>query len=338
MDYDVSILPSVMYYNRLDNSYHEYGDETKCNKFQGKLQNFEKIKEFCMKLTGILKSYDQLNITPLINNDKCAMIKLWIYDHLYSEFSSSGPYKNIPADIISKLLESWNELDKESKCGFDPNLNLESNFNKMKLLYDYGLDYNTIKSKIEDPTFQCSESYVEKFNKYNENYERIKRECSNGIFTAYCTLLQNIHSMANMGSLSVVKFCKTKDTSSRTREDGDGHSADHRTLQSQQKGLEGTENGFSRSEGKSSFQEDSLNHGSPIFVATIFPLLGSLLIIFFVYKFTPFKSWLTSRLMKNKMSQLNINEEMQETLDYEFDHYENNAHMDLHDISYHPLQ
>lgn len=237
-----------------------------------------------MKLTGILNSYDKLNITPLINNDKCTMVKLWIYDHLYSEFSSSGSYKMIPADIISKLLGSWKELDKEKKCEFNPNLNFESDFNKMKLLYDYGLDYSTIKSKIEDPTFQCSESYVEKFNKYNENYEKIKGECTNGVFTAYCTLLQNIHKMPNMRNLSVVKFCKTKDTSSRTREDGDGNSGDHRTLPFGQAGLEGTVHHLRGPHSESSFQEDSSNHSSPIFVATIFPLLGSLLIIFFVYK------------------------------------------------------
>ncbi|SBT83667.1 PIR protein [Plasmodium ovale] len=337
-DDDVSFLPSVIYYYRLENMYHFYGDDTKCDELQTKLQDFKAIKEFCMKLTGILKRYDELNITPLINNDKCTMVKLWIYDHLYNEFSSSGSYKKIPADIISKLLGSWKDLDKGSKCSFNPNLNVESDFNKMKLLYDYGLDYNIIKFKIEDSTFQCSKNFVEKFNKYKENYETLKRECVNTIPTAHCTLLQNIHKLPNMGNLSVVKLCKTKDTLSRTREDGDRHSADHGTLTFGQVGLGGTVHPLPGPDGESYSQETSSNHSSPIFITTIFPLLGSLLIIFFVYKFTPFRSWLTSRLMKNKMSKLNTNEDMQETLDYEFDHYQKNVQRDPHDISYHPLQ
>ncbi|SBT55862.1 PIR Superfamily Protein [Plasmodium ovale wallikeri] len=324
----INSLPSYINYNRLDKNYKESGDIDHCTSLQSQLDGYEKFYEFCLNYTGILKNYDYWTLVESFNKDRCRTLKYWIYDYLFNRIV----YKNSNSsstDILNKILPRWIDKFPSNVCDIVPPP-LKEDFNKEKKLYDYATNFDTIDHKLRDNGYKCTREAYVYLEEYVKQYKEIKQECDKTSNTKnYCTLLKTIHETYNDNKLSNLK-CKNIEI--YTPEESD--------FPVDRLGLGGEAQAYSRDEDTEelAMQQTSQFTGSHAFMATTFPIFGIILVLFILYKFTPFGPLVSSRFLKRKIIHDNIDEEnMQELLTNAYELEDGNSNSSKNHISYYPL-
>ncbi|SBT58756.1 serine-repeat antigen [Plasmodium ovale wallikeri] len=207
---------------------------------------------------------------------------------------------------ITSILPRWIDKFPSNVCDIVPPP-LKEDFNKEKKLYDYATNFDTIDHKLRDNGYKCTREAYVYLEEYVKQYKEIKQECDKTSNTKnYCTLLKTIHETYDDNKLSNLKC---KNIQIYTPEESDfpvGVS-----------GLGGEEQAYSRDEDTAelAMQETSQFTGSHAFMAITSPIFGIILVLFTLYKFTPFGPLVSSRFLKRKIIHDNIDEEnMQELL------------------------
>ncbi|VUZ99807.1 PIR protein, partial [Plasmodium vivax] len=225
-------------------------------------------------------------------------------------------------------LPLWNE-------GMAPlvlNISFKNNFAKMKILFDYITDYETIKLNIDTSDFACSEQYNNYINKGVSTYNSVNEDCKgDGDKQNYCDLLSNSNIKHDHKKLAELQCrqVKSKDVpppSARvsTRQNlgphhprpGEeqsalqGHGEEHSTRTMQHHTSYGADVS-ARDQPFSLPLKDEYEHSTAVgesppqprgaFMTTVFPTIGSLFFFSMIYKFTPIGSKLHSLLRKSKI-------------------------------------
>ncbi|SBT72231.1 Plasmodium vivax Vir protein, putative [Plasmodium ovale] len=321
-DKNITALPALRNYKHFNNSnYHTYGEDNTCDDLQTAMNKHdETLHNFCMKLTGILKEFDRLNITTSYDNDRCAIVIYWMYDTLFSDIIDKV-HENIEG-IIGNIHNFWEKFKGGKECAFQGNLNDRNTFNKIKSLYYYALDYESIVYQQQNDHFTCTKEFSEYVKVYVETYNIIKSECEKKTDEEYCTLLKNIHAKRNKEDLSKLKPC----TPVANAEGETGNKMeDHREQEEDEAEAEGS---YSQS-----------SSGSAVGVSVVLPLLGMLLISCVFYKFTPIGSWLRSNILKKVSRSYDLDGETAENIlenPYEFSRSNSNGNM--HIIGYQSME
>ncbi|SBT57419.1 PIR Superfamily Protein [Plasmodium ovale wallikeri] len=299
-DLDIYFLPSVKNYRHLSTyGYHYNGDINLCEDIETKLNDYEGIEKLCLTITGILNKFDEVKIDNLFENDKCTFVNIWLHDELFKNIKKKYGHKNISEFIVhllnerQKLFQKPENIGRVEKCEIRIDLNNEHFFKKMKKLYDYVTDYKTIHSKLQDPGFMCSEKYKQYIEDGVDVYNQAKSGCETE-GNIYCAEYRRIKNYITDDILSKLKCTKEKP---KTLSISDDHS--HLRERASRSPHDG-----SPSHGVHSGPELDPNHNShsSISIAVIFPIIGILLIFFFLLKFTPLAALLRNRLLKKKIT------------------------------------
>ncbi|KMZ76976.1 hypothetical protein PVIIG_05874 [Plasmodium vivax India VII] len=211
----LSSLPSTINYKRLNENYGKYVDYGQSDKlcdqlkktFPERLGDYTSIEEFCEKLTEILTRFNTLSFLGSFEENKCIIVKYWMYDQLFNFIKGEYVIQNMRPllDILSSI---WKDYITDKKCNLDDaHMYSEENFNKIKVLFDYAQDYNTIKSAIKPPKMECSDVYMNYLDKGVQIYKEIKQDCLNNSDKPYCLQFKNLETLYNMDNLSN-KICE----------------------------------------------------------------------------------------------------------------------------------
>ncbi|SBS99322.1 PIR Superfamily Protein, partial [Plasmodium malariae] len=271
-------LPSTLNYNILDKKTSYYSDNI-CNNLVKDLSDYNNVFEFCEKFRGIIENFNKLSFLGQFPNDTCTVVKFWMYDRLFN-LPIRGKKVNYINNIIPKIKTIIKEDDEIQGCDLFDFPYLKEDFDIMKTLYDYATNYGTIKKYIEDSTYICNKNLSNYINTNDELYINEKGKCnrSDKENIGYCKVFKYLKAPyihENLPRLlCTVKSLETFDPMERHHE-------------------------LHREEGPPEIlkQKHSLPF-SNIIMAVIFPLLGIFFFLFILCKFTPFKSWLKSHLLK----------------------------------------
>ncbi|SBT84420.1 PIR protein [Plasmodium ovale] len=292
-------LPSSNRYNWLDVRNYGKGDVTKCKEFYKKEgDDVNPLHIFCLKLIGNLENYDDLEFLHVFPKSTCKYLNLWIYEYL------SGIYSNMndaeATSTITKIIPIWSTFKLKDNCTreFISFIGYH-NYEKMKKLYDYVLNYKYLQLYSINNIVVCSTEEDQYIKDTITLYHEVKEDCStNKNEKKYCVVLDDIDKVYPNGELSTLQCHEIKDSLSdpsiETEPETDLVTKSLR-VQDPVPRIGGIESA-------------STNASSDNVVAGIFPALGIPLFSFILYKFTPFGTWFKDRLQRNKIFEHNIHE------------------------------
>ncbi|SBT33401.1 PIR Superfamily Protein [Plasmodium ovale wallikeri] len=329
---DIPNLPSIKNYDILDSSYSEHGDISKCNKLQHDLEQYQGIKKFCLNFTGIFSQINNLSLFGPFDSDHCTIVKYWMYDRLFNEILKENIHGNI-ASIIGKLIPIWKHYDKDAKCDIISNSTVKDDFNKMKKLYDYITNYTTIHMYLMKKSFKCNEYYRKYSDEINLLYNQIKSNCltSNHINCYMFKIIEKTYNSQNVKELRCDKvLTNTVNSSDQIEMSG--------SLPPGRENVIDSESRRSLLAGSPDIRGVSSQSVSDIVIILVFPLFSILIIIFILYKFTPFGPWFRNHLIRKKISEHNIyNEETNESLENTYEYLNTRYNDPQHNIGFNPL-
>ncbi|SBT02418.1 PIR protein [Plasmodium ovale] len=283
------------------------------SEFGNDLDNNE-FESFCKKITGAIGEYSVM--PTLINLDKyrCKYFNLWICDHISK---LSGMLNNPKfSDFKTKITNIWKENNLESTCTWHFISYIDdSDYDKIKKLYDYALNYHTFKSYIFTRNKPCNtedKSYIEESLKI---YEEAKHKCTpvSHEESLLCTALQDVQWVYKSDELSKIT-CNGEISIDKIR-------AEVQKLLTKEQATLPPQAGASQSDSDQSViknpvqshdstpEETSSFSNTQKATSVVFPLFGILLSFFLFYKFTPAGTWLHSHLQSKKTVSSNLNEE-----------------------------
>ncbi|SBT02427.1 PIR Superfamily Protein [Plasmodium ovale curtisi] len=318
MEDNLDSLPSNIGYYLLDKKYvgTEFGQY--CDLLKSEFATNHEIHSLCSKF---LRNFDKI-ISQFVRDrddakEDCKSLNYWLYDS-GMKISSDNIVNDITSsNIITKLHDVWNAFNTNKYCDIQYYKIEKTDFYSMKTLYDYARDYVTIKSKIMNSDNKCSEVYHDYIEKGKEAYRDINIMCmgeniQEGVPSQICPEFKYIKKINGDEDLSKLTCKKTEIIPIQEEEEGDP--------QLVQQGL-----GESVSDGTSSSTA----------MGIIFPFLGITLILFMLYKFTPFGPFLRSYLIKKKLIRYNIDEnETFQELPHVQDYANKNNENDMRNIGY----
>ncbi|SBT74514.1 PIR protein [Plasmodium ovale] len=194
-NYDnLNYLTSVESYKKLDNNYFHEGNEEECKKLQQKTSNDTEAYLFCMRYTGNLKNYDELEYFDKLKQYKCTYFSLWVNDQL-SQFKDEKY-----STVRTLVLDQWGEFQKKKECyssKFVTYMTKNSEYLKAKKLYDYALNYAKLHLDHEERSLPCSRKDKVYIENSLEHYKEIKAECAhdNEKFTQFCKAYEEVQNI-----------------------------------------------------------------------------------------------------------------------------------------------
>ncbi|SBT03005.1 PIR protein [Plasmodium ovale] len=339
-----AIRLSDKYYNDVDVRFSRVGDDSKCIQLISELGNdFEstELTPVCKILTGALDNYGIMPTVLMFNRYRCKYFNLWLCDRLSKVLNNfEHPKFN---DIKTKIKVIWGKSDINGKCEYHFISYIEnSNYAKIKNLYEYALNYKYMKHHFDKGGVPCSErdkQYIkDSLNLYNE----VKNECRtvSDKNRLLCTALSDVKSVYNNDQLSKLT-CNgemLKDETSRGLQIASYTQIPYTQLQVD---AEKTYKEDVPPAEVSLFSLPTLDGPHPVSdshkaMTIVFPILGILLIFFLSYKFSPVGAWVNNHLGKNKNS-FNVNEEeINELLENSLYSTNENINKSYNNVGYHP--
>ncbi|SBT55141.1 PIR Superfamily Protein [Plasmodium ovale wallikeri] len=338
----LNLKTSDSFYNKLDKWFIEHGDKEKCNDLDRELKQHHGVYEFCFSLIGNLKKFDELPSLNLFDKYRCRYFNIWVYEKLKKLFPDIKDPKC--TTMQTKIMSFWDSYKKDKKCNWDfPSYIINNDqYDKMKDLYDYALNYEMLKLDIENYNYPCTHEISNYIEKSIQLYNEMKEEC--GVteeHKKYCVALNEIKDIYGNEQLTKLKCTKVLSSEEANTEietmlkrQVDGvEFREVTTHDSMQVTDEHSRDTDLVSQQVTTSFSDSTNH-----MTVALPLVGTLLTFFVLYKFTPIAPRLHSLLMKRKIIEEEMNENSpHELLENIFDPLETNAPRDDHSVGYHPV-
>ncbi|VUZ99249.1 PIR protein, partial [Plasmodium vivax] len=207
-NYDTTTdLPSVRDYNRFDDKFVGKGDEKECKSLY---EQFDSSYPYllCMRLSGKLNHYDELEFSDYLKDHKCEYLNLWIYDRLSK---LEGDTYITTKSLILKLWgksRTFNVCDS-SKFGSYVN---KDEAKKTKRLFDYALNYDRLHTLYDISNFPCTTKISQYINKIHELIRNVKSECNiENYHKPYCAALRKIKEIYQEDQLLNLQCKKIQD-------------------------------------------------------------------------------------------------------------------------------
>ncbi|SBT30899.1 PIR Superfamily Protein [Plasmodium ovale wallikeri] len=340
-DDEMKFLTSNKHYTKLNVRFDTYGNHKECETLKKEFEDYDGIYEFCLRLTGILEEIDKFKELDVYGNDPCNYLNCWIYENLLSKKLKMLDEKSELIDV--KINEYWEKSKLKVLCKFDFYQIDNDKFKKMKKLYDYTLDYNFLEYYIKEYENKCNQQYYDYITESHKIYDEVNTDCmTEKDSKPYCVVLDHIHNVYDGNKLKSLTCTVTSpDQLKRLKEkliqleelnEEQGDTTDAR--QKLPTSHLGTTHAIS--DLPQSAESTKYHSSSGIAAAVVLPLLGIIIILFILYKFTPLRFSLYSRLLKVKIIRSIIgNDEKQELSENSYDPLDGYTHNNRHQISYH---
>ncbi|SCO92869.1 PIR protein [Plasmodium malariae] len=305
-----SVFPSKNYYTRIFNPSNDYClHEEKITETQSKLNNYDEDN-----VDNLLKALCFISFTDEDNEDckvKCHYMYYWIGSILLKMSKEENSFSNL-IEILNNGLKDISGTNK-CKCEFFKNNN--KNFKKMKIVYDYCLDHETIRQTLNLNNNLCDSVFKAYLEESVSTYENVYGNCNSDKPEPYCDELRKHVPDCFNSKLSNLK-CNIGDTS-------------------EQNGL------FILSsdlivERRTTKNMSTFNF-SHIFMSVTIPLVGVVFICFFLYKFTPLVPWIKMHLLRKKSIRRNLDDiNIQDIREDMYEKGKSNLESKQLNVVYHP--
>ncbi|SBT55446.1 PIR Superfamily Protein [Plasmodium ovale wallikeri] len=333
--YDFSLnLPSRKLYENLYWGKYKADEYKKCDSLANSFRKYNDIDDFCMDIRGNLKNFHSLKIDSTFKDYTCQFLNIWIHYHLSAK---KIEYSDVFTYINSYFLEFY---DSTNQCTYNFYSVPEVDFEKLKTLFDYALDYSYINYYVNQ--YPCTKANEEYINKRRSIYEQFNRECISSNTKIYCNPLKSLISAHYKNDKLLDLKCKTVIDSSSSRDQGhlDGSSFQTGELGSEPLG-QGRDSTFGNVHQTGLGVQSELAEATPplvdsnIIMSLLFPLIG-IVPLFILYKFTPFGSWINSFIPRKRKILSKIDSEMSDEFIEDALEHENIYPGERHHINYHP--
>ncbi|SBT74335.1 PIR protein [Plasmodium ovale] len=335
---------SESFYNSLNSRFLRMGDNDKCEEFKSELSSqfndYTGMSSFCLRLTGILKQYAIFPYEDFVYNYQCKYFNLWIYESL------SKVCDNVKDDkcnrIINKIEQIWNNYKLDRKCNpeFISYVN-DSNYDKMKNLYNYGINYAIIQQYFGKDKYICTEDQKTYIRENLKLYELVKNECKSDTSSLHCVALKNFQDVYKEEELPKV-YCKGEIYVEDIRKEIQESLSRTESNKHTRVGALPSEDDQEEVEELDNSDLPSVDGTSRVSnfhktTAISFPILGILFIFFAAYKFTPAGSLLHGFLLGKKHFSHNKTEEGNyEFLEDTLNPMNENTNESFHQVGYYP--
>lgn len=144
------------------------------------------ISTSIVKVLCFIKS---LQLQPNFDNVTCEYLCYWPSNKISNDLSNKEYFSSVIDLLYGKLGDIYNE----NRCQdiiFQIN---STDFQKLKDVYDYKKNYNTIRGAIRDYVNEYSEKFRDYLDKSYESYEELYTKCERNS-KKYCELFKKIFS------------------------------------------------------------------------------------------------------------------------------------------------
>ncbi|SBT72744.1 PIR protein [Plasmodium ovale] len=306
-----------------------------CDRVSINKKNEPWFENFCYQFVRNLETTEMINRNKTIDvrESRCKSLIYWMYDKVVNSYAKPGIKNN--DKIIDELLEVWKNFNItlsqnafSSKCEI-PNSSEFTNLEEMKrrkIMSDYCENYSLFQ-KIRDYTeFENCHIYYDYFKDSLSKYkEETVQKCEVQDFfikncLSYC-------SNADPDDVLNKSKCKTIEIWPQEKKNDYMKKGDCEKLKE-------PDPQFIYEIKEVPFSEFTFSDKRAI-ILILFSLWGIFLTLIFLYKITPFRSWISSKLGKKKIIKDSFNEQSDdETLDADYESMDRNMENTGYNITY----
>ncbi|SBT01853.1 PIR Superfamily Protein, partial [Plasmodium ovale curtisi] len=271
-----------------------------CDKHNYFIQNYG-LKVLCYRFVNNLwKIYNDFTKNQNINNKRCNDLIYWWYDNLY--YTYKKVHSSNLEEIVNTFKEVWKNIaessvisaDKLCKNSFEQLLPFEE-CKTSKKVSDYCENYEFIQNKLQEEKVNCSGFYyylTENSKLYEQNVSKCRENRKN-----YCLDFKDCHNYSPEKLLNDKKCIETKQ------------------YETERANFEKLSEKLTMCPPESRCVEDAFIYRSITFSdyrfisLIVLSIWGILLSLFFLYKFTPFGSFINNISLRKNIIRKNIHEE-----------------------------
>ncbi|KMZ96134.1 hypothetical protein PVNG_06030 [Plasmodium vivax North Korean] len=174
------MLPSDNFYRTLDHNNEHLGKYyAECKEFSSN-KKYIGLRRYCAVVLNYLENIYKKSEKQNWAYDDCLLLNYWIFGKIYEQ------QKDLTKSAISfgelqrlwyRLVEDTTRISSNNKCEPHSIIATQNDWRKRKELYDYFVDYDTLKGILPNYNTRCEEIY--KYLKYKDKlYNEYKKNCS----------------------------------------------------------------------------------------------------------------------------------------------------------------
>ncbi|SBS91055.1 PIR Superfamily Protein [Plasmodium ovale curtisi] len=269
-----------------------------------------------------------------VEGDGCKYFNFWIHDEIRKRLNNNEIDNNNISRILTLLLQVHYRIQSSPKpniCYFDyyhkTDLIL---WKKLKDLYDYVQNFEDIKSKIANDDNLCP-IYLKYLTYIESSYEDFKYECCNN--SEKCPNNLNLKDWCSTDDFLLKLSCE-ESTANAPEISQD---AKDQLLEKLQEGDRPHPTNFLSHENNHDTYGDGITTSTDYYakLGVIISFLGILSSFFYLYKFTTFGNWISSKILKQKIN-ANLDQNSKNLLEHDLNNMDESLYNDDYNITYHP--
>ncbi|SBT30660.1 PIR Superfamily Protein [Plasmodium ovale wallikeri] len=290
------------------------------------------LKFFCYQFVRNVQTlYEIISFRHDLRERRCNTLNYWIHDRVTNFYNTSNiNVKKV--DIISELLKVWEHMksskyEKESYiCELqksEQSKNLEE-MKRKKIMFDYCENYNTLKGFLTKPYHNNCNIYYDYLKESVHEFSKIAK-----VHNAQCSSINNCLSFCNKydpEDLLNNSKCKVVEISKDKKEYIQKEECEASKVEAVSQAISKTE--------EVKISEFTFSDNRAI-ILILLSLWGVFLTFLFLYKITPFRSWISNKIGKRKIIRDHFNEQSDdETLNADYECMDKNMQNAGYNISY----
>ncbi|SBT58934.1 PIR Superfamily Protein [Plasmodium ovale wallikeri] len=329
----LSNLNSYIFYGKLDNleQLSIYTDADFWSFIKKGLYSQQEDRDMSSISDTLLKGFNYVSTMSrhaTFYDQRWNFLYFWMGEKVLNILKNTSEFSNIMN--TAKLIRNY--FDKSYTENDDIYEITAEEFPKLKKIHDYVQNYATIKNKFTQFDFKCTQDFSKYIQEGYDAYNNLKSNCNEGDISCKAfNVIVKSESNENLSKIECKHFKAASMVPARSPTMELDRSSGFQTIPG--------ENDQQFAEHGQNLTEDS-HSPSSIFIGIALPSLGIIFILFFLYKFTPLRSLLHTRLKEKIKIGSDVLEEMEEThglLDDTYEHINTEHDMNTHHLSYYPL-
>ncbi|SBT73856.1 PIR protein [Plasmodium ovale] len=188
------------------------GNNEQCEQLHKQLPNYPIFNSLCYKLSRNLVDVCIVLRDENENTGSCVHLNYWLYDYLIRNDILDNIENISKSKVIEKLPQLWNATNFNKKCDLTQYDISVSDFNLMKILYDYSFNYLSIDGiKDDEIDNECKRNYCTYINIIINFFKSANTQCDTIPNKSYCTIYNEIRDKKNPDNLYATLKCTEQD-------------------------------------------------------------------------------------------------------------------------------
>ncbi|SBT72700.1 PIR protein [Plasmodium ovale] len=323
-------LPSIKFYQKLneDNDIEKYYGY--CDYVKSIYGDRSNEHTFCAKMVKNFKILDDIPIDEEFSYIRCDYLNYWVYDRAIDKFNISDTNISYSSTILY-LLYPWDNIYNgysiSNKC-WKKNFQISvQEFKEQKKNFDDSQNYIYIKNIINSGAYKQYNAFFQYITETDSLHSSIKNECTCDKDNALCFEFHKYNKESGKDHLCSIE-CKPEKPSAGLPE-----KSKRVCSLTQHIGEEPPTQPVVQITVKDNDGDAPTPTSSPLVIpiSTLFTVSGISLFLLFLFKFTPFRSWLRPRMRWLSRSVNNLEEEEAQEMLYT----SLNEQINMEDKTYH---